>query len=59
MCLSYKDVLDLGRFTLDVTLREIKKKASDMGFEAFEITTREGKFRISLSILDELALVSE
>jgi hypothetical protein len=51
--------LDLGRFTLDVTLREIKKKASDMGFEAFEITTREGKFRISLSILDELALVSE
>jgi len=51
--------MDLARFTLDVTLKEIKKRAYDMGFTAIEITTREGKFSIPLSILDELALISE
>jgi len=49
----------LARFTLDVTLNDIKKRAYDMGFTALEITTREGKFSIPLSILDGLALVSD
>jgi hypothetical protein len=51
--------MGLGRFTLDVTLKEIKKRAYDMGFAELEITTKESKFSIPLSILDELALVSE
>ena len=52
-------VMCLARFTLDVTLNEIKKRAYDLGFTALEITTREGKFSSPLSMLDELALVSD
>jgi len=50
---------DLRKFSLELTLEEIRRRAVEMGFELLEITTKDRIIRIPLRRIDELALVSE
>lgn len=54
-----KGVFGLKKFSLELTLEEIRKRSLEMRLGILEIATKEKIFRVPLEKIDELALVSE